>query len=44
MVAENRPFVVEKCGRGAERWKTIKEGVNLLNRWTKGFGCSVDVG
>jgi hypothetical protein len=31
LVAENPPFVVEKRGRGAERWKSIREGINFLN-------------
>ena len=43
LVAENGFFVVEKRGRGAERWKTIREGLNLLNGWMKGIGRSGDV-
>jgi len=37
LVAENCSLVVEKCGRGAERWKSIRESVNPLNGWM-GFG------
>ena len=45
LVAENRAFVVEKRGRRAERRKTIREGINLLNaRWMKGLGRLGGVG
>ena len=42
-VAENRPFVVKKRGRGTEM-ESIRKGVNRLNEWMKGVGRLGDVG